>query len=116
VEVKFVRNVAPKKAGMRIRIHFIRIRIQHLRLNINPDPIRIQGFMTKNCKKITAEKKLTIYPSLGLHIVQVTEEAFSSQKRPYNTSKHELKKKLYFCGSFLPSWIRIRNPDPDSQP
>jgi serine/threonine protein kinase len=26
------------------------------------------------------------------------------------------KKKFYFCGSFLPSWIRIRipNPDPDT--
>jgi hypothetical protein len=31
-------------AGFRIRIHFIRIRIQRLRLETNPDPIRIQGF------------------------------------------------------------------------
>ena len=30
------------KAGLRIRIHFIRI--QHFRLNNNPDPIHIQGF------------------------------------------------------------------------
>jgi hypothetical protein len=39
---------ARKKAGLRIRIHFIRIRIliQHFRLNTDPDPkpIRIQGF------------------------------------------------------------------------
>jgi hypothetical protein len=26
------------EAGLRIRIHFIRIRIQHFRLNTNPDP------------------------------------------------------------------------------
>ncbi len=34
------------KAGLRIRIHFIRIRIQHFRLNTDPDRIRIriQGF------------------------------------------------------------------------
>ncbi len=33
----------------RIRIHLIRIRIQHFRLNTDPDPIRIQGFdKTKN--------------------------------------------------------------------
>ncbi len=53
--------------------------------------------MTKNLKKITAEKKINfffksktaIYLSLGLHkYVQVTEEAYSSQKRPSNTSKH----------------------------
>jgi hypothetical protein len=30
------------KAGLRIRIHFIRIRIQHFRLNTDPDPIRIR--------------------------------------------------------------------------
>ena len=49
------------------------------------------------------------------------EEAFSSHKRPSNTSKHELLQIIvYFCGSFLPSWIRIRiripNTDPDPDP
>jgi hypothetical protein len=34
------------KAGLRIRIHFIRIRIQHFRLNANPDPD--PALMTKN--------------------------------------------------------------------
>ncbi len=29
---------AHKQAGLRIRIHFIRIRIQHFRLNTDPDP------------------------------------------------------------------------------
>jgi hypothetical protein len=63
--------------------------------NPDPDPIRIQGFNDQKLKK---------------KYVQVTEEAFSSQ----NTSKHELLQIFfYFCGSFLPSWIRIRIPDPD---
>jgi hypothetical protein len=45
------------QAVLRIRINFIRIRvrIQHFRLNTDPDPIRIQGF---NDKKL--EKFLTI--------------------------------------------------------
>jgi hypothetical protein len=43
--------------GLRIRIHFIRIRIQHFRLNTDADPIRIQGFYDKKFKKkITAEQ------------------------------------------------------------
>jgi hypothetical protein len=50
-------------SGLRIRIHFIRIR--HFRMDTNPDPdpirIRIQSgsraLKTKNRKKITAEKK-----------------------------------------------------------
>jgi hypothetical protein len=48
-----------KKWGLRIRMHLIRIRIriQHFRLNNDPDPIRIQGFRWTKMKKITAEKK-----------------------------------------------------------
>ncbi len=76
--------------------------------------------MTKNWKKITAEKKFNFfftYPEASIKYVQVTEDACSSQKRPSNTSKHELfKKNFYFCGSFLPSWIRIRIPIPDPDP
>jgi hypothetical protein len=36
-----------------IRIHFIcvRIRIQHFRLNTDPDPIRIQGFNDQKLKE-----------------------------------------------------------------
>jgi hypothetical protein len=61
-------------AGLRIRIHFIRIRIQHFRLNTVP--IRIQSrsraLMTKNkIKKLQLKFffliKTTIYLSLGLH-------------------------------------------------
>ncbi len=49
-----------------------------------------------------------IYIQVSIKDVQDTGEAFSPQKRPSNTSKHDLKKNSYFCGSFLLSWIRIR--------
>jgi hypothetical protein len=68
--------------------------------------------MTKNFKKITAEKqikiflrsKTLIYLSLGLHkYVQVIEEAFSAQKRPSKTSKQKLVQIfISFWGPFLP--------------
>jgi hypothetical protein len=48
----------------RIRIHLIRIRIQHFRLNIpdlDPDPIQIQGFDVQKFKKITAENNLNFF-------------------------------------------------------
>jgi hypothetical protein len=41
--------------------------------------------------------------------VQVTEEAFSSQKRPSNTSNHELQK------FFLLLWVIFALLDPDSE-
>ncbi len=53
------------RAGLRIRIHFIRIRIQHFRLHTNTDPdsirIRIQGLNDQKLKKITAEKKIKFF-------------------------------------------------------
>jgi hypothetical protein len=48
-------------SGLRIRIHFIRIRIQHFRLNTDPDPIRIQGFYDQKWEKNTAEKKIKFF-------------------------------------------------------
>jgi hypothetical protein len=78
--------------GFRIRIHLIRIR--HFRLNTYPDPIRIQGFklyLQLNFFFIFLDQKLQItYPYASIKDVQVTEEAFSSQKRTSNTSKHEI--------------------------
>jgi hypothetical protein len=66
-------SVAGLQAGLRIRIHFIRIRfqLQHFRLNTDPDldPIRIRiqygsgsrALRTKNRKKITAGKKIKFF-------------------------------------------------------
>jgi hypothetical protein len=76
--------------------------------------------MTKNRKKITAVKKFNFlfdqklqftYSLASIKNVQVTEEAFSSQKRPSNTLKHEL---LNF---FLLLWFifGLLDPDPDSE-
>ncbi len=52
------------RSVFRIRIHFLRIRIQWIRMEANTDPdtdpdaIRIQGFNDQKLKKkITAEKK-----------------------------------------------------------
>ncbi len=82
--------------------------------------------MTKNWKKIRAEKKINffffiktaIYPSLGLHKVcpsyrrslQLTKEAIHPTLQNMN-----FKKNFYFYGSFLPSWIRIRIRNPGWQ-
>jgi hypothetical protein len=49
---------------LRIRIHFIRIRIQQFRLNNNPDPdpIRIQGFNDQKIgKKFQLKKKILLF-------------------------------------------------------
>ncbi len=109
-------------SGLRIRIHFIRIRIQHFKLNTDPDPIRIQGFNDQKLKKNYCWKKITffcvkttIYLSLGLHrerpsyrrSLQLLKEAIQHFK------KLTFKIFFYFCGSFLSSWIRIRIPNPD---
>ncbi len=54
-------NPIPYPAGLWIRIHFFRIRIQSLRLETNTDPnpdldtVRIQGFNDQKLKKITAD-------------------------------------------------------------
>ncbi len=115
------------------RFHFlrIRIRIQRLRLETNtdtdpdPDPIRIRiqsgsrALMTKYWKKITAEKNIYFFFDQKLQFtfrwssikyVQVAEEAFSSQKRPSNTSKHELLQ------IFLLLWVIFTLLDPDPDP
>ncbi len=62
----FSENFGLFRSVFRIRIHFLRIRIQRIQMEANtdldpdPDPIRIQG-STKNLKKITAEKKIKFF-------------------------------------------------------
>jgi hypothetical protein len=82
--------VAEYMAVFRIRIHLIRIRIQHFRLNTDPHLIRIlfgsRVLMTKNWEKFTAKK--------------------------YKFCKFF----FYFCWIYLSSWIQIRIPNPDTDP
>ncbi len=60
--------------------------------------------------------KIAIYLSLGLHkAVQATGEALSPQKRTYRTSKMKFINFFCFCGSFLPSWIRIYSTAKDDE-
>ncbi len=128
--INFYINVQYSIPGLRIRIHFIRIRIQlqQFRLNKDPDPMRIRiqsgsrALRTKNWEKNYCWKKFnffgsktTIYLSLGLH------KERPSYRRSLQLSKEAIQhfktwtfqEKFYFCGSFLPSWIRIPSTDPD---
>jgi hypothetical protein len=82
------------KSGLWIRIHFLQIRI------------RIQSLM------LEANTDTDPDPNPDPDPIRI--------QGPSNTSKHELLQTIvYFCGSFLPSWIRIRiripNTDPDPQ-
>ncbi len=51
--------------------------------------------------------KIAIYSSLGVH------KGSPSCRRSLQPSKENY---LYFCGSFLPSWVRIRFTNPDTDP
>ena len=108
---------------MRIRFWIQQQHFFYLQIRIpDPDP----GFDDLKLKKIYSwkfnfyflDQKLQFTcPQASIKYVQVTEEAFSSQNRPSNTSKHELLPIFfYFCGSFLPSWIWIRIPNTDPDP
>ncbi len=80
----------------RIRIHFFTDPDPKVE-DPDPDPIRIQGLMTKNWKKITAEKKnliffwskTAIYLSLGR--VGIKKPTQKTQKNPL---------KVFFLGFF----------------
>jgi hypothetical protein len=66
----------------------IRVRIQHLRLNTDPDPV--QGFDDEKFTKNVLLKKNVYnlpntYPYASIQDFQATEEAFSPQKRTSST-------------------------------
>ncbi len=86
--------------------------------------IVIQGFDDQKLNKITANKKIqlffiskiAIYLSLGLHKGR---PSYKRSLQPSRKNIQHLKRWnfliffLLFCGSFLPSWIWIRIPNPD---
>ncbi len=115
------------KSGLRIRIHLIRIRIQHFRLNTHPDPDP-GGLITKNWRKKLQKKniyffgsKTIIYLSIGLL------KGRPSYKRSLQLSEENIQHfKTWdflffssFVGHFSPPrsgsgfrlWIRIHWPD-----
>ncbi len=81
------------------------VRIQHFKWI----RIRIQGFDDQKLKKYSWNKIIFSWsnlliprPSKRMSIGPSYGEAFSPQKRTSNTF-------FYFCGSFLPYWIRIQS-------
>ncbi len=110
---------------LRIRIHLIRIRIQHFRLNTDPT---IQSgsrvLMTTNWKKCTAKKikfvrsKNTICLSLGLQKGRPSYKRRSLQPPKKTSSLQSMDFLIFFllCELFLSSGIRIRIPNPDTDP
>jgi hypothetical protein len=77
---------------------------------VNPD----QGFDDQKLKKKKYSRNFLssfFNQKLQFTYVQATGEAFSPQKRTLSSSIN-----AKFVGNFLPSWIRIRIPDPDTDP
>jgi hypothetical protein len=81
--------------------------------------------MTKNCKNFSTGKKQIFfwdkklqftYPYATIKDVQVTEKAFSSQKRHPALQTMKFLNFSNFGGSFFTSWIRIRIPNTDPDP
>ncbi len=103
----------------RIRIHWVRIRIPHFRLNTVPDPgpIWTKGFDDQELKKITIEKKKLIFFWLKIAInlslkPQKGRPSYRRSLQPWYENIQHFKTWNFltffdFCGSFLPSWIRI---------
>jgi hypothetical protein len=109
------------EAVYRIRIHWVRVRIQHFRLNTHPDPdpVQIQGFDDQKLKKFTAGKNLKFsliktcilpYLSVGLHKGR-PRNLPSSKENIQHFKTWNFLTIFYFCGSFLSSWIWIHWPD-----
>ncbi len=106
------------EAGLRIRIHFIRIRIQHFRLNTDPDPDpsfwwpEIEKNLQLKKKNIFFLSKTTIYLSLGLHKGRPSYKRSLQLKREHPTLQN-----LKFLKNFLLLWVIVALlvPDPDSK-
>jgi hypothetical protein len=80
-----------------IRIHFIRIWIQHIRLNTDPD----RDFDDQKLNKFTEEKKF--HQKHLIYLSQDDFQAFSPQKRTSSTSKNGISKFVpTFVGHFCP--------------
>ncbi len=118
---------AYSKPGLRICIHFIRIRIQHFRLitDPDPDPIRIQGFNDQKLKKNYNWKKGKFFgiKNYNSPIPRTPLRTSKLQKKLSALKKgHTTLQNMNFLNFFLllrvifalldpePIGIRIRNP------
>jgi hypothetical protein len=74
-------------------------------------------------KKLTAEKILIFFINYNLSIPRTPQRMSKLKKKPSGLKGEDpalqnikFQNFFYFCGSFLPSWIRIPNTDPDPGP
>jgi hypothetical protein len=73
------------QTGLRIRVHLIQFRIQHFRLNADPDPIRIQDFDDQKLEKIYSwekNRKKFVIKNYNLHIPWPPQKTYKLQKKP----------------------------------
>ncbi len=98
------------ETGLRIRIHFIRIWIQHFRRNTNPD---LGLYWPKIGKKLLLKKKFNFFLSktainlsLGLHKVR------PSYRRSLQLSKEAIQHFKTWTFKFI---FALLDPDPDSE-
>ncbi len=102
--------------GSAIRIHLNRI--QHFRLNTDPDPIRMQGFDDQQLGKIYSWKKIKFFLIKNYNLpiprppLRTSRYRRSLQLSKENIqSKHEISEFFfYFCEYSAPM-----DPDPDSE-
>jgi hypothetical protein len=111
---------------------FIWIRIQHFRLNTDPDPIWIQGFDDQKIEKNLQLNKKNFWiknfnlPIQGLHKGRPDyRRSLQISKRTSITSKHEISFFSTFVGHFCPPGsgsgstdliVSGSNTDPDPKP
>jgi hypothetical protein len=78
----------------------------------DPDPVPDPGFDDQKLKKFNSLKFFIFFDQ------KLQKRSLHHSNENIQHFKHEISVLFfYFCGSFLPSWIRIRNlntgPDPD---
>ncbi len=100
---------------MRIRIHFIRIRIRIQHLRMNWTPIRIQGFNDQKLKRNYSWNLLFIFCSSKIAIYLHT--VCQSYRRSLQLSKEDIHhfKTWTFTNFFLLLWVIFALLDPDSE-
>jgi hypothetical protein len=95
----------------------MRIRIQHFRSMGSGSGFRSRssGFDDQKLKKCTAKRFFYFYENYNFVIPRPPERTSKLQQKPSPLKReHPALQNMkfinffYFCGSFLPSWIRIR--------